>query len=129
MSNDRLKEIDRYVDSIIKGDTIDIIRKPYKIELENYTHIKTVEEFSTLFLGNPIKYINKYDKKLRAGGLLIKVFDNKGVWTAMIKQSKKRYDVSFKSNYIFYMKHRDDAFNNILNFFIKDVDRGMYDIE
>ena len=104
--SDRLREIDEYVDNIKPNDYINEIIKMYKYDLKHYKYIETVEEFSLLTLRGSMRYINKYDKKLRTGGLLVKIYKNNEKWYGVIKKFKKMYYINFDSNYIFYMvKH------------------------
>jgi len=131
--NDRLKEIDQMVDELMPNDYINQIIKKYSDELEYYSYIDSVEEFSTLKLKGSIKYINKYDKKLRYGGLLIKIYQKLGKWYAIIKKSNEsKYYVSFNSNYIFYCENIGEIHNknlrNQLEHFLTTIDNGEYDV-
>lgn len=131
--NDRLKEIDDIVDKLIPNDYINEIIKRYSEELEYYSYIDSVEEFSTLKLKGSIKYINKYDKKLRYGGLLIKIYQKLGKWYGIIKKSdESKYYVSFNSNYIFYCENIGEINNknlrNELEYFMRTIDNGEYDV-
>lgn len=131
--NDRLAEIDRLVDELIPVDYIDKLKQQFQEELEHYKYIETVEEFSILRLKGSMRYINKYDKKLRYGGLLIKIYQKHGSWYAVIKKTDgTKYYVSFDSNYIFYCENPGEIYNqkfsNDLRFFITDVDNDMYDV-
>lgn len=131
--NDRLKEIDQIVDVLIPNDYINELTKKYSNDLEYYKYIESVEVFSTLKLKGSMKYINKYDKKLRYGGLLIKIYQKADKWYGIIKRSdeSKNY-VCFNSNYIFYCENiseiRNKKLRNELEFFITDVNSGEYDI-
>ena len=131
--NDRLKEIDDIVDKLIPNDYINEIIKRYSEELEYYSYIDSVEEFSTLKLKGSIKYINKYDKKLRYGGLLIKIYQKLGKWYGIIKKSdESKYYVSFNCNYIFYCENIGEINNknlrNELEYFMRTIDNGEYDV-
>ena len=75
--NSRLKSIDDYVDKNISKDSIDNLIKQYSYELQDYDYIDSVELFSTLTLKGSMKYINRYDKKIRIGGLLVKIYQKK----------------------------------------------------
>ena len=128
--SDRLKEIDEYVDLVKPNDYINTLIKNYSSELKHYKYIETVEEFSLLSLRGSMKYINKYDKKLRTGGLLVKIYkNNENKWIGVIKKLKKMYYVSFDSNYIFYMATQDERLSESLKCFISDCDKGLYEIE
>jgi cyclopropane fatty-acyl-phospholipid synthase-like methyltransferase len=65
--NPRLKSIDEYVDKNILKDPIDNLMKQYSFELQDYDYIDSVELFSILTLKGSMKYINRYDKKIRTG--------------------------------------------------------------
>lgn len=125
--NDRLKEIDMIVDSMIPNDYINVLIKQYK--LEDYDYIKTVEEFSVLRLRGSMKYINKVDKKLRNGGLLIKIFQQNGKWIAIIKQYNKNYYISFDANYIFYVNCKQELVRDWAECFVTECEKGLYNIE
>jgi hypothetical protein len=131
--NDRLREIDNLVDELIPNDYINELISKYSAELEYYIYIDSVGLFSTLPAKGAMRYINKYDKQLRYGGLLIKIYKKNNKWFGIIKlpTGKKNY-VSFNANYIFYcenQKEKDDSnFNNTLAMFLTDVDKGKYNI-
>jgi len=129
--SDRLKEIDEFVDNVKSNDYINEITKPYKDELKYYKYIDTVEEFSVLNLKGSIKYINKFDKKLRTGGLLVKIYQDtqSKKWIGIIKKSTKKYYISYDSNYIFYMGTQDARLNDSLQCFISDFEKGLYELE
>jgi hypothetical protein len=127
--SDRLKEIDAYVDNAIQNDYINVLIKKYSSELKYYKYIETVEEFSLLHLKGAMRYINKYDKKLRFGGLLIKIYkkQNNGKWYAIIKKQDKKYYVSFDANYIFYLTSQDDIMRDSLMCFMTEYENGIYE--
>jgi len=129
--SNRLKEIDDYVDNIKPDDYINEIIKQFKSDLTHFKYIETVEEFSLLTLRGSMRYINKFDKKLRTGGLLVKIYKNEQnkKWYGVIMKSKKMYYISFESNYIFYMASQDELMTESLKCFISDCDKGLYDIE
>ena len=131
--NDRLKEIDQLVDELIPNDYINQLIKKYSDDLEYYSYIDSIAEFSTLKLKGSMKYINKYDKKLRYGGLLIKIYQKSGKWYGVIKKANENKNyVSFDSNYIFYCENigeiRNKNFRNGLEYFISDINNGEYDL-
>jgi hypothetical protein len=128
--SDRLKEINEYVDKVKPNDYINELINIYSTDLKYYKYIETVEEFSILSLKGSLKYINKYDKKLRNGGLLIKIYKDEKTkkWYGIIKKSNKKYYICFDSNYIFYMKTQNDRLNDLLECFISDLDKGLYEI-
>jgi len=122
----RLKEINDYIDNNIENN-IDALIEKYKIELTDYTYIKSIVDFCELSLRGPLKYINKYDGFLRSGGLLIKIFNKNNNWYGKIKQfSGKTYNISFDSNHIFYIKNKKDLFKEWMVCFISDYYNGKY---
>jgi len=122
----RLKEINDYINNNIENN-IDALIEKYKIELTDYTYIKSIVDFCELSLRGPLKYINKYDGFLRSGGLLIKIFNKNNNWYGKIKQfSGKTYNISFDSNHIFYIKNKKDLFKEWMVCFISDYDNGKY---
>jgi len=125
--NDRLKEIDNMVDNIIPNDYINTLITKYKSELRDFDYIDRIELFSTLRLRGTMKYINKYDKKLRSGGFLIKIFQKNSKWIAIIMQGQKKYYVSFDANYIFYINSKADLIRNWADFFVSECDKGNYE--
>lgn len=129
--SDRLKEIDEYVDNAKPNDYINELIKQYASEIKHYKYIETVEEFSILTLTGSMKYINKYDKKLRAGGLLVKIYKNEQnkKWYGVIKKLNKKYYISFEGNYIFYMVNQEERLTESMKCFISDLDKGLYEIE
>ena len=131
--NDRLKEIDQLVDKLIPNDYINQLIKKYSDDLEHYSYIESVAEFSTLKFKGSMRYINKYDKKLRYGGLLIKIYQKSGKWYGVIKKTNgNKHYISFDSNYIFYCENigeiHNKNFRNGLEYFISDVNNGDYDL-
>ena len=130
MTNDRLKEIDNLVDKLMPNDTINDLIDMYKIELEDYDYIDTKELFSTLPLRGSMKYINRYDKTLRYGGLLIKVYQKSDCWYGIIKKiNGKKYYINFNNNYIFYLENKKQMLKSWATCFISDCDKGLYLIE
>ena len=128
--NNRLKEIDEFVDSFLPNTPIKNILTKYKSELDGYEYIESINMFSTLSLKGSLKYVNKYDGQLRSGGLLIKIYkkDN-DKWTAIIKQADgKKYYVSFNANYMFYRKTKSEERVDLFNLFMSNVESGEYDI-
>lgn len=124
--NDRHKEIFDFVDEI-KTDYINVLIKKYP-ELQDYQYIDNVYQFSLLELKGKIKYINKYDKQLRNGGLVVKIIQKDNDWIAIIKKLNKFYYVHFSKNYIFYMLPLNSMLREWGEFFISDVDAGNVDI-
>ena len=74
--NARQEDIFNLVDTLLPNDNISKIIDKYKDELTNYSYVDTVGKFSLLELKGSIKYINKYDKELRNGGLVTKIYKN-----------------------------------------------------
>ena len=126
MNNNKFKNIDNIINNYIPN-IIDILINKYSEELKYYEYIETIISFSLLPLRGSMKYINKYDGNLRAGGLLIKIYKKDNNWIAIIKQmSGKRYNVSFKSNHIFYTECRTDSLRDWAECFISECDSGKY---
>jgi hypothetical protein len=111
------------------SDYINIVKKKYDSELHDYDYIDTLAKFSLLKLRGSMKYINKYDKKLRSGGLLIKIFQQNGKWIAILKKYDKKYYVSFDANYIFYLDSKQDVLKDWMQYFVSECDKGTYEIE
>jgi hypothetical protein len=128
--NDREKEIDNFVNNFFPNDTINILIKKYSSELKDYKYIDYEAIFSTLKLKGCIRYINKFTKQLRFGGLLIKIFKKNNKWYALLKKfDGEKYRISFNSNYIFYLENNQDKFRHDLEYFIMSVDNNEYDIQ
>lgn len=128
--NNREKEIDNFVDNFFPNDKINILIKKYSSELIDYKYIEYETIFSTLKLKGCIRYINKFTKQLRFGGLLIKIFKKKDRWYALLlKIDGSKYKISFNSNYIFYLENNQEKFRRDLEYFIKSVDNGDYEIQ
>ena len=128
--NDRLKEIDDFVDSFLPNTPIKNILTKYKSELYDYEYIESIDMFSILSLKGSLKYVNKYDGKLRSGGLLVKIYKKENnKWIAIIKQiDGKKYYISFDSNYIFYKKTKSEERIDLFKLFLTDLESGEYDI-
>lgn len=128
--NQRLKSIDEFVDNNILKDTIDNLINKYSYELEDYEYIDSEGLFSILTLKGSMKYINRYDKKLRTGGLLIKIYQKKNQWYAIIKNVfGKKFYISFNLNYIFYTESKPTLIRSWANYFVSEVDKGNYNIQ
>lgn len=117
--NNRLNIINNIVDNYIINDNMDNLLKKYKDDLEHYIYIDSVDIFSTLHLRGSLKYINKYNKKLKQGGLLIKIYQSNNEWIGIIKKiSGKKYYIKFSKNYIFYLENKSKIFRKSLEYFI-----------
>jgi len=117
--NNRLKEINDFVDNTFPNNSINNLIEKYSDQLYDYNYIKTVDDFSILPCKGSLKYINKYDKQLRNGGLCVKIFKKDDDWIAIIKKiNNKKYYVSFKKNYIFYLKNRSDLIKDWAEYFV-----------
>jgi len=128
--NDRQKEIDSLIDELIPNDNINELIKKYHVELESYNYINNVVDFSLLKLRGSMKYINRYDKKLRYGGLLIKIYEKNGKWHGIIKKiNNKKYYISFDNNYIFYLESKEDTLRDWAELFITEFNNGEYEVE
>ncbi len=127
--NSRLKNIDEYVDNNILKDPIDDLIKKYSYDLQDYDYIDSEALFSTLTLKGSMKYINRYDKKIRTGGLLIKIYQKNYQWYAIIKSAiGKKFYISFNLNYIFYTESKPTLIRSWAEFFVSEVDNGLYNI-
>ena len=125
--NERLKEIDMIVDNMIPDDYINTIIDKYKEELADYEYIDTPELFSTLRLKGSMRYINKFDKNLRMGGLLVKIYQKNSKWVGIILQNNKKYYISFDANYIFYRNNKSESVRDWADYFITKLDNGEYE--
>lgn len=126
--NERLKEISDIVDILLpRNDLNDMIRK-YEADLKDFDYIDTIEKFSVLPYKGIMRYINKTDKKLRSGGLLVKIYQKDNKWYAKIKQYDKFYDISYNSNYIFYLKNKDGLLRDWADLFVTELDKGSYEV-
>jgi hypothetical protein len=127
--NDRLKEIDEFVDNFLPNNPIKNIMNKYKSKLDGFEYIESVDMFSTLSLKGSFKYVNKFDGNLRSGGMLMKIYQKDNKWYAAIKNIKgQKYYVSFDTNYIFYRKTNYEERVDLLKVFLSDVDAGIYDV-
>ena len=130
MANTRLKSINDYVDKNIIKDPINNLIEKFSFELQDYDYIDTVEAFSLLTLKGSMKYINRYDKKIRTGGLLVKIYEKKGLWYAVIKSAiGKKYYISFNLNYIFYTESKPTLVRSWAEYFVSEVDKGNFEIK
>jgi hypothetical protein len=127
MSNDRLNDIKIELNQ--KKDTFVELLEKYKNELEDYDHIDDLVAFSVLHLKGSLRYINKYSKELRFGGLLVKIIEKYGEYFAMIKKINGQiYTISFNNNFIFYKKNSNERTRDSFKYFLSNVDKGLYDI-
>ena len=125
--SDRLDEIKVFINNN-KKDTFHDLLLQYQNELSDYDYIENLSDFSVLQLKGSLRYINKYSKELRFGGLLISIYEKYGNYFAMVKKpSGKIYNISFNNNFIFYKKSSEDTFRDSLKYFISNVDDGIYD--
>lgn len=124
---DRMKDIEIFINTEIEDSFHKLLGK-YKNQLEGYNYIESLQDFSVLPLKGSMRYINKFSKELRYGGLLVKIYEKNNFYFAMIKKMNgKIYHVSYNNNFIFYMKSSNDSFRDSLSCFISDFDRGLYD--
>jgi cyclopropane fatty-acyl-phospholipid synthase-like methyltransferase len=100
----------------------------YEADLRDFDYIDTIEKFSVLPYKGIMRYINKNDKKLRSGGLLVKIYQKNNKWYAKIKQYEKFYDISYNSNYIFYLKNKDGLLRDWADLFVTELDKGSYEV-
>jgi hypothetical protein len=129
--NKRQQDISNFINDNIINNNINNLLTTYSEELNGYTYIDNIGDFSLLRLKGSIRYINYYDNKLRYGGLLIKIYNKKNTneWICILKKSNgKKYHVNFKNNYIFYTESKSNKFRNWAELFIADINKGNYDI-
>jgi hypothetical protein len=125
--NERINKNNNMIDEFIKDDYINELIKKYN--LDKYQYIDDVRIFSLLPLRGSLKYINKYTNELRNGGLLIKIYQKDNKWFGIIKKiNDRKYHVSFKTNYIFYLEHRtkNQKMREILDLFMTDINNEKY---
>lgn len=128
--NERLKRIDEFVDTNILKDPINDLINKYSFDLQDYDYIDSEALFSILTLKGSMKYINRYDGKLRTGGLLIKIYQRKYQWYAIIKSPiGKKYYINFNLNYIFYTESKPTLIRSWAEYFVSEVDKGVFNIK
>ena len=128
--NSRLRMIDDYVDNNISKDPINDLIDKYSYELQDYEYIDSDALFSLLTLKGSMRYINRYDKKLRIGGLLLKIYQRKNQWYAIIKSGiGKNFYVSFNLNYIFYTESKPSLIRSWAEYFVSEVNDGNFKIK
>ena len=120
----RLDRNNNLVDRLIREDYFNELISQYQDKLIDYDYIDTLEKFSLLRLRGSLKYINKYDKKLRNGGLLTKIYKRDNKWFCVIKKLEKKYYISFDANYIFYLDNKDNLIRNWAESFIQKYDKN-----
>jgi hypothetical protein len=129
--NKRQQDISNFINININNNNINNLLSTYNDELNGYTYIDNIYDFSLLKLKGSIRYINHYDEKLRYGGLLIKIYNKKNTneWICVLKKSNgKKYYVNYKNNYIFYLDSKNNKFRNWAELFISDINKGKYEI-
>lgn len=128
--NSRLKLIDEYVDNNIINDPINDLINKYSYELQDYDYIDSEILFSLLTLKGSMKYINRYDKKIRTGGLLIKIYQKNNQWYGIIKSAiGKKFYISFNLNYIFYTESKPSLIRSWAEYFVSEIDNGNFEIK
>lgn len=88
-----------------KTTSIDIFKKKYKTELENYIYIDNIDDFIGLKKGVAIKPIKKSSEEIQKGGIVVKIDKNsKNKWFMLVTLPKTQYfwKIYFDDNYIFY---------------------------
>jgi hypothetical protein len=126
--NERLKEISDIVDIILPKNNLNDMIQKYESDLKDFDYIDTVEKFSILSLNGIMRYINKSDKKMRTGGLLVKIYKKDNKWYAKLKQYDKFYDISYDSNYIFYLNNKSNLIRQWADLFVTEIDKNNYEI-
>lgn len=125
--NKRKEEINNFIDNNIINYNLKNILEIYKEELKNYKYIDNIISFSLLKMKGSIRYINIYDKELRFGGLLIKIYNKNNNWYAIIKNgNNKKYHINYKNNYIFYLESKENSLRNWADMFISNLNNGLY---
>ncbi len=134
--NNRLKEIDNFIDSL-KINTkdkilkkIDSFFKKYKNELDGYRFISSLEELYDLKPAGYIRYVNM-DEEIKYGGILIKVFKSESDEEFQKKNliliqnsNNKKWVVSWEKNYVFY-KEQTKKGDNLRNLFISLIEKKI----
>jgi hypothetical protein len=125
--NSRLDNIEKTINELIPNNYINVLMSKYNRELEDYKYIDNIIDFSLLQQRGSIRYINKYDLRLRYGGLLIKIYDKNGKWYGVVKKiNNKIYNISFDNNYIFYYESKTNMLSNWSKLFLSDIESGKY---
>jgi len=128
--NDRLSDIDKLIYKLKPIDIIDKIKNKYKEELKFHNFIKTLDEFKKLETLGTIMYVNRFDNQLRYGGLLIKIIlKNNNYVAIIIQKNKRKYFVSFNSNFIFYRPHKNKEMKEWGLNFINSINNGLITID
>jgi len=84
---------------------INNLYKKYSEELEDYTYIKTIEEYKNIKVGGYIRYFN-LDENLKWGGIFLKKYKYKNFnMMYLCNSSSKSFNISFEKNIIFYKNH------------------------
>ena len=121
MSADRLREIEELGMELENNKVSNLLIK-YQKDLEEYSWIDTVEQFSVLRLAHSVKFINKKNGYIYQG-LLVKILEEKGIWFALIKDiNGKIHRINYNDVYFFYGLNRNERIRKYMDLFIKNYD-------
>ena len=128
MNNDKIIDIllnNNHDNKVNENKNINIqeIRNIYDKELSNYEFIEDIEYFiSNCKNGGYIRYVDM-NNKLKWGGILLKIKeDNKkniknNIILVLKNKNNKIYEINWRTNYIFYKKHKTSN-DNLRDLFI-----------
>jgi hypothetical protein len=132
--DDILKNRDPKIDAFKK---IDIWKKEYNKELEDYTYIHKLEDFEKMSKGGVIKIISLKDEKLKKGGVILDIKkNNKNKWYVLVGITNRNilWKIYFDDNYIFFrepytvFKNNKNSirFNSFFDNFVPKNELGKY---
>ena len=131
MNNDKFVDIllnNNHNENILndKNTIIEKFKKIYSSELKEYEFINNIEYFiSNCKNGGYIRYID-LKNKLKWGGILLKIKEdnNNNIINNIIlvvkNKNNKIYEISWRTNYIFY-KHHKTSNDNLRDLFISFI--------
>lgn len=120
MENDRLKDIDNFVNNFFPNNNETPEEKANNYikeftDLKDFKFIRTIEDFNNLKLSNRIRYVNNKNE-FRWGGILIKkIKKNDNRYLILANSEMKYFTISYDRNYIFKkkIKKRNDSLRDI----------------
>jgi hypothetical protein len=108
-------------------------KEQYYYELMDYSHVHTLDEFKSIPRGRIIKVINIQDEKLKAGGLVIDIKQNKKKqWYALVGIPCRNYiwKIYFHQNYVFLKANlkneSSEAFKDSISKFVTQEEKEKY---
>ena len=128
MNNDKIIDIllnNNHDNKIYEKKNINIqeIKNIYKKELSSYEFIEDIEYFiSNCKNGGYIRYVDM-NNKLKWGGILLKIKEDEkkniinNIILVLKNKDNKIYEINWRTNYIFYKKHKTSN-DNLLDLFI-----------